>query len=117
MLAARVVAADDSSHTADPPGHDRVVERPEGSPVRAAQHVIDVLVRKAGDQILAYVWDLSSAPVLVIVDGILQDLFGDRSKLCARRTRRETAPLSLTFGRSGDDFGVEILRQAKPAPA
>ena len=71
LLATRVITADDGGHTTNAAGHDGVVQRPEGGPVAAAQHVIDIFVRETGDQLLARVGDLGIAAIGIIVDGFL----------------------------------------------
>jgi len=81
VLAARVVAADDGRHAANTPGHDGVVERAEGGAVAAAEHVVDVLVREAGNQVFAHVGDVRLAAILVIVNRLAQDLLGDGQRL------------------------------------
>ena len=74
---ARVVAADDAGEAADAAGDDGVVERPEGAAVEAALHVVEVLVREAGDQRSRwYVGDVDRAAVGVVVDRHAHDLAG-----------------------------------------
>ena len=51
LRTAGVVAADVGDHTPDASRHDGVVQRAEGSPVGTAEHVVDVLVGEAGNDI------------------------------------------------------------------
>ena len=73
-----VVATYHASRATHPSGHDGIIQRPEGCPVAAAQHVIDVFVRKTGYQLFAINGDPRLASILVVVDGFAQDLLGGR---------------------------------------
>ncbi len=84
--------------------------------VGASQHVVDVFVREAGDQVFAHLRDVGRAAVLVVVDGGLEDLLGNRQGIVLIELDVRGA-LDFYFRGGGDDLGVEIARQIRPAPA
>ena len=107
LRTARVVATHDCGYTTDASTHDGVIQRPKRSPVRAAQHVVDIFVGEARDQIFFDLRNLSFSAITVIVDRFLEDIFSDSQRFVLVVLNMGSA-FNLDFGGSGDDLGVEI---------
>ena len=107
LRAARVVAAHDCCNTTDSSTHDGVIQRPERSPVGAAQHVVYIFVGEAWDQIFFDLRNLGLAAITVIVYRFFEDIFSDGQRLVLVEFNMGSA-FNLDFGGSGDDLGVEI---------
>ena len=85
-------------------------KRAEGGPVAAAEHVVDVFMGEAGNESSRSIGDVCLAAVLVIVNGVLENFFGDGQGFMLIKFDVGGA-FDLHFGGGGDDLGVEVLSQ------
>ena len=110
MLTARIITSYDRGDTANASGHDRIIERAEGSSIRTTEHIVDIFVGETWHQICTMVRDLHFAAIFVIINRVAQNIFGNgQSFMLIKFDMRGT--LDFDFLRGRDDIRVEIISQ------